>query len=63
MTKEPQSSVDEQEPQLVPVTLHLPPDLHRAFRRCIWSITHETGRGQIEIMEEMVHDFLIKHGC
>ncbi|MDH3392457.1 MAG: hypothetical protein OEL66_00490 [Desulfobulbaceae bacterium] len=63
MTEELQKSVDEQELDLVPVKLHLSPDLNRAFRRCVWSITHETGRDQIEIMNEMVNDFLIKYGC
>ena len=49
--------------ETVPVTLHLQPDLHRAFRRCVWSIIHDTGRDQVEIMNEMVHDFLVKNGC
>ncbi|MDH4320247.1 MAG: hypothetical protein OEV73_01980 [Desulfobulbaceae bacterium] len=51
------------EKEIVPVTLYLRSDIHRAFRRCVWIITHETGRDQTAIMEEMVHDFLVKHGC
>ncbi len=51
------------EPEIVPVTLYLRSDIHRAFRRCVWIIAHETGRDQMEIMDEMVHDFLVKHGC
>ena len=38
-------------------------DLFRAFHRCVWIIVHETGRPRIEIMNEMVRDFLIKHDC
>ena len=49
--------------EVAQLTLHLRPDLYRAFRRCSWIIIHETGRDQIEIMNEMVHDFLVKHGC
>lgn len=63
MDCEQQSQDEGMGQQLVSVTMYLPPDLHRAFRRCVWSITHETGRDQIEIMHEMVHDFLVKHGC
>ena len=38
-------------------------DLFRAFQRCVWIIVHETGRPRVEIMNEMVRDFLLKHGC
>ena len=43
--------------------LQVDSDLFRAFQRCIWIIVHETGRPRIEIMNEMVRDFLIKHNC
>ena len=43
--------------------LMIPDDLYRAYQRCSWIIIHETGRDQLEIMEEMVHDFLVKHQC
>ena len=43
--------------------LMVEPDLYRAYRRCSWIITHETGRDQIDIAREMIEDFLIKHGC
>ena len=43
--------------------LQVPDDLYRAYQRCSWIIIHETGRSQLEIMEEMVHDFLVKHQC
>ena len=38
-------------------------DLYRAFQRCVWILVNETGRSQEEIMHEVVHDFLVKHGC
>lgn len=38
-------------------------DLYRAFQRCMWIIIHETGRTQMEIMDEVVRDFLLKHRC
>ncbi|MFH1217598.1 MAG: hypothetical protein V1706_13970 [Pseudomonadota bacterium] len=45
------------------LTLKVPPDLYRAFHRCSWILIHETGRDQLDIMREMVEDFLIKHQC
>lgn len=53
----------ETNPPLAPVALQVPEPLCRAFHRCTWLLVHETGRSQLEIMEEMVRDFLIKHGC
>lgn len=38
-------------------------DIYRAFQRCMWIIIHDTGRSQMEIMNEMVRDFLVKHQC
>ena len=43
--------------------LQVPEDIYRAYRRCSWIVVHETGRSQLDIMEEMVRDFLVKHGC
>jgi len=45
------------------LTLQVDSDLFRAFQRCVWIIVHETGRPRIEIMNEMIRDFLIKHDC
>ncbi|MCK9295413.1 MAG: hypothetical protein M0P70_10045 [Desulfobulbaceae bacterium] len=45
------------------LTVKIRPDLYRAFHRCSWIIIHETGRSQLDIMQEMVEDFLMKHGC
>lgn len=48
---------------LIELKLMISDDLYRAYQRCSWIITHETGRDQLEIMEEMVHDFLVKNQC
>ena len=45
------------------LTLKVPDDLYRAYQRCTWILINETGRDQLEIMEEMVRDFLVKNGC
>ena len=49
--------------ELAELKLWIPPDLYRAFQRCVWILVHETGRNQLEIMHELVEDFLIKHEC
>jgi len=49
--------------ELIELKLKIPEDLFRAYQRCSWIITNETGRDQLEIMEEMVHDFLVKNQC
>ena len=57
------SSAQTPKTTLEELKLKVKPDLYRAFRRCTWIITHETGRDQLEITEEMIEDFLIKYGC
>jgi hypothetical protein len=49
--------------ELVELKLKIPKDLYRAYQRCSWIITHETGRDQLDIMEEIVLDFLVKNQC
>ena len=49
--------------ELTEVKLFVPDDLYRAFQRCVWVLINETGRDQQDIMREVVHDFLVKHGC
>ncbi|MCF8057350.1 MAG: hypothetical protein K9K37_12025 [Desulfocapsa sp.] len=49
--------------ELVELKIQIPADLYRAYQRCSWIITHETGRDRLDIMEEMVVDFLVKNGC
>lgn len=48
---------------LVDLKIQIPPDLYVAYQRCSWMIIHETGRKPLDVMQEMVSDFLIKHGC
>ncbi|MBL4904352.1 MAG: hypothetical protein JKY62_17145 [Desulfocapsa sp.] len=48
---------------LVELKLKIPKDLYRAYQRCTWIIIHETGREQLDVMEEMVLDFLVKNEC
>jgi len=45
------------------ITLTVPETLYRAYQRCTWLLINETGQSQLEIMEELVRDFLVKHGC
>lgn len=46
-----------------PLLLRVDEDLYRAFQRCVWIIIHETGRTQMDIMNEVIRDFLIKNDC
>jgi hypothetical protein len=48
---------------LAELSIKVPEDLYRAYQRCTWILVNETGCDQLEIMEEMVRDFLVKHGC
>lgn len=57
------SSPDDKGASLTELKLKIDPDLYRAFQRCAWIIIHETGRDQVDVMNEMVEDFLRKHGC
>ena len=45
------------------IKLLVPADQYRAFQRCVWILVHETGRTQLDVMQEIVEDFLIKHEC
>jgi len=53
----------EDEEEMGRITLTVPETLYRAFQRCTWLLINETEKSQMEIMEEMVSDFLVKHGC
>ncbi len=48
---------------LAEIKLFVPQDIYRAFQRCVWIQVHETGRSQLEVMEELVDDFLRKYEC
>jgi len=58
-----QPSAGDQTSSLVELKIQIPPDLYVAYQRCSWIIVHETGRQPLAVMEEMVRDFLVKHGC
>lgn len=49
--------------RLETLTLRIDADLYRAFQRCTWMLINESDRDQIGVMNEMVRDFLVKHGC
>jgi len=49
--------------ELAEIKLFVSDDLYRAFQRCVWILVHETGRDQLDIMHEVVTDFLVKHEC
>lgn len=48
---------------LVDLKIQIPQELYFAYQRCSWMIVHETGRKTLDVMQEMVCDFLMKHGC
>lgn len=50
-------------PSLVDLKIQIPQELYIAYQRCSWIIVHETGRKPLDVMQEMVRDFLKKHGC
>ncbi len=51
------------EQDLTEIKLFVSADYYRAFQRCVWIQVHETGRSQLEVMEEVVDDFLRKYEC
>jgi len=45
------------------VRLLVPENLAVAWQRCSLILVQEKGQTRLESMEEMVRDFLLKHGC
>ena len=45
------------------IRILVPSELSTAWQRCSWVLVQEKGQGRLESMEEMVRDFLVKHGC
>lgn len=45
------------------INIQVPADLRVAWQRCSWVLVQEKGQSRLESMEEMVRDFLVKHGC
>jgi hypothetical protein len=58
-TRKEESATD----SLVELKIKVPADLYRAYQRCSWVLINETGCDQLDIMEEMVYDFLVKNEC
>ena len=56
-------SDDQERPALVELKLQIPADLYRAFQRCLWIRVNETGQTPLQLMEEVIQNFLKKHGC
>lgn len=51
------------EEETTTLQIQISADLYRAFQRCTWLLVNEEGRDRQDIMTELIHDFLIKHGC
>ena len=49
--------------ELAEIKFFVPADCYRAFQRCVWIQVHESGRTQLEVMQELVDDFLAKYEC
>ena len=49
--------------ELAEIKIFVPADCYRAFQRCVWIQVHESGRTQLEVMQELVDDFLAKYEC
>jgi hypothetical protein len=51
------------EQELAEIKIFVPAGCYRAFQRCVWIQVHESGRTQLEVMQELVDDFLAKYEC
>ena len=60
---EPADQEGNRERDLAEIKLFVPADRYRAFQRCVWIQVHETGRTQLDVMQEVIDDFLIKYEC
>ena len=54
---------EEHQSGLSEIKILVPDSLSIAWQRCSWVLVQEKGQSRLESMEEMVRDFLIKHGC
>ena len=63
MEKNDKSTAEDLTAEFESITIKVSAPLYRAYQRCTWVIVNETGKDQLEIMDEMVRDFLVKHGC
>ncbi len=49
--------------QSVAMTVHVRPDLYRAFMRCVWMLIHEEGLSPLEAQNTLIESFLRHHQC
>jgi len=61
--KRPEDGAAPERHPLTEIRIHVPADLAIAWQRCSWVLVQDRGQGRLESMEEMVRDFLVKHGC
>lgn len=52
-----------QRSKLSEIKILVPDNLAAAWQRCSWVLIQEKKQNRLESMEEMVRDFLVKHGC
>ncbi len=45
------------------LSIQVRPDLHRAFRRCVWMTVHETGMSILDIHNKMIEELLSRREC
>jgi hypothetical protein len=60
---DPKHAIAPRREELSEIRILVPAELSTAWQRCSWALVQEKGQGRLESMEEMVRDFLIKHGC
>lgn len=60
---EPTNQATGDDSDLSEIKLFVPADCYRAFQRCVWIQVHESGRTPLEVMREVVDDFLAKYEC
>ncbi len=63
MNRDGQCLSEEKSGNLTELKIFVPDELARAWQRCSWLLVNENDRERTDIMEEMVKDFLSKHGC
>ncbi len=61
--QDPGDGAEARQQGLSEIRLLVPSELSTAWQRCSWVLVQEKGQGRLESMEEMIRDFLVKHGC
>lgn len=63
MDNHPVTDINPSEGELAVIKFFVSPQQYRAFQRCVWLQVHETGCSQLEVMEKMIDEILIRHAC